>query len=89
MSGNGMHMKFLVSKWGNSLAMRIPRESAKRIGVREGDTLVAQVSPDGRLLLAPESNVIGSAQARRLRHFLARQKITRPSVSAMRRQERH
>ena len=30
-------MGFLVSKWGNSLAVRLPAESAKRIGVGEGD----------------------------------------------------
>lgn len=89
MSDKDVQMKFLVSKWGNSLAVRIPRESARRIGVREGDTLVAEISHDGRLLLAPESSVIGSAQARRLRHFLARQKVTQPTVSAMRRQERY
>ncbi|MBI2510250.1 MAG: AbrB/MazE/SpoVT family DNA-binding domain-containing protein, partial [Betaproteobacteria bacterium] len=30
----------MVSKWGNSLAVRLPAASARRIGVGEGDTLI-------------------------------------------------
>jgi antitoxin MazE len=29
-----------VSKWGNSLAIRIPADVAERLGVKEGDELV-------------------------------------------------
>jgi antitoxin MazE len=82
-------MKLLVSKWGNSLAVRIPLQSAKTIGVREGDRLIAEVSSDGRLVLAPERNAIGNAQTRRLRRFIQRQKITAPSIDVLRRAERY
>ena len=30
-----------VSKWGNSLAVRLPAELVKRLGVKEGDELQA------------------------------------------------
>lgn len=75
----------LVSKWGNSLAVRLPAESAKQLGVCEGDTLIGEIAPDGRLILSAEARAIGTAQVRRMREFLARQKVTAPVVGDMRR----
>ena len=89
MATKGVRMELMVSKWGNSLAVRLPAESAKRIGVGEGDTLIAQVSADGRLVLAPEGRAIGKAESRRLRQFLGRQKETAPVVRDMRREARY
>jgi antitoxin MazE len=80
----GLRMELTVSKWGNSLAVRLPAESAKRIGVGEGDTLIAEISADGRLVLAPEGRAVGKAETRRLRQFLGRQKETAPVVGDMR-----
>ncbi len=77
-------MELTVSKWGNSLAVRLPAESAKKIGVGEGDTLVAEVSADGRLVLAREGRAVSGAQLRRLREFLGRQNVTKPVVGDMR-----
>jgi antitoxin MazE len=89
MGAKALRMELVVSKWGNSLAVRLPAESAKKIGVAEGDTLIAEVSPDGRLILAPEGRVIGKAEARRLRQFVSRQKETAPVVADMRRKARY
>ena len=89
MATKGLRMELMVSKWGNSLAVRLPAESAKRIGVGEGDTLVAEVSADGRLILAPEGRAVGKAESRRLRQFLGRQKETAPVVGDMRRNARY
>ena len=80
MMAKALRMELIVSKWGNSLAVRLPAESAKRIGVGEGDTLIAEVLADGRLVLAPEGRVVGKAEARRLRQFLGRQKRETASV---------
>ncbi|MHB8744450.1 MAG: AbrB/MazE/SpoVT family DNA-binding domain-containing protein [Sulfuricaulis sp.] len=33
MATKGLRMEFMVSKWGNSLAVRLPAESGKKIGV--------------------------------------------------------
>ena len=89
MATKSLRMELVVAKWGNSLAVRLPAESAKQIGVGEGDTLIAEVSPDGRLVLAPEGRAIGKAEARRLRQFLGRQTETTPVVREMRRAARY
>jgi antitoxin component of MazEF toxin-antitoxin module len=47
-----MSINLQIAKWGNSLALRLPAESAKRIGVGEGDTLIAEVSADTCTLAA-------------------------------------
>ena len=85
----GARVELTVSKWGNSLAVRLPADSAKRIGVGEGDTLIAEVSADGRLVLAPEGRAIGRVEALRLRQFLGRQKETAPVIKDMRQSTRY
>ena len=59
------------------------------MGVDEGDTLIAEISADGRLVLAPEGGAISKAASRRLRQFLSRQKETSPVVGEMRRRARY
>ncbi|MDO9073397.1 MAG: AbrB/MazE/SpoVT family DNA-binding domain-containing protein [Rubrivivax sp.] len=46
-------MNLQISKWGNSLAMRIPAEVARRFGLREGDSVQAQIAADGSLAIRP------------------------------------
>jgi antitoxin MazE len=46
-------MNLQVAKWGNSLAMRIPSELARRFGLREGDSVNAQLTVDGGLTIRP------------------------------------
>ena len=46
-------MKLQVSKWGNSLAMRLPAEVVRRFGLREGDRVDAQFTVDGALTIRP------------------------------------
>ena len=79
----------LVSKWGNSLAVRLPAKSAKQLGVGEGDTLIGEIAPDGRLILRAEARAIGKVEVRRMREFVARQKVTAPVVADMRRSARY
>jgi antitoxin MazE len=42
-----------VAKWGNSLALRIPSEVVRRLGLREGATVEAQFTVDGTLSIRP------------------------------------
>ena len=79
----------VVAKWGNSLAVRLPAESAKRLGVGEGDTLIGEIASNGRLILSAESRAVGKVEVRRMREFLARQKVTVPVVRDMRRSARY
>jgi antitoxin MazE len=47
----GMTHKAMVSKWGNSLAIRIPKEIAKQARLNEGDCLVLALQQDGAIVL--------------------------------------
>lgn len=49
----GQSMILQVSKWGNSLAMRIPSEIVRRFGLRDGDSVDARLTVDGALTLRP------------------------------------
>ena len=42
-------MDLQISKWGNSLALRIPSEMVRQLDLREGATVQAQLTPDGTL----------------------------------------
>lgn len=46
-------MDLQISKWGNSLTMRIPAEIVRRLGLRDGDTVDAQLTVDGALTIRP------------------------------------
>jgi antitoxin MazE len=46
-------MDLQVAKWGNSLALRIPSEIVRRLGLREGTTVEAQMNVDGSLSIRP------------------------------------
>ncbi len=46
-------MDLQVSKWGNSLALRIPSEVVRQLGLREGTTVEAQLTVDGSLSIRP------------------------------------
>ena len=86
---SGGRVGFVVSKWGNSLAVRLPAESARQLGVAEGDTLLAEIAPGGRLILSTEARAVGKAETRRMPEFLSRQKVTAPVVGDMRRGARY
>jgi len=42
-----------VSRWGNSLAVRIPQSVVKDARLAEGDRLALDISPDGSIVLRP------------------------------------
>ena len=42
-----------IAKWGNSLAVRIPADYVRQIGVKEGDQLEAHIGADGALNQRP------------------------------------
>jgi len=43
-----------IAKWGNSLALRIPRKILKQAELREGDYLDAFLASDGSIVLRAE-----------------------------------
>jgi antitoxin MazE len=46
-----MRNETTVSKWGNSLAVRIPRAIAKEANITEGDSLAMKLDQDGAIVL--------------------------------------
>ena len=42
-------MNLQIAKWGSSLAVRIPAEVVRQLGLREGSTVEAQITVDGCL----------------------------------------
>lgn len=89
MATKGSRLELTVSKWGNSLAVRLPAESAKQLRISEGDTLIAEVAAGGHLILAPEGSAINGTAVRGLRQFVGSQKETAPVVAEMRRDGRY
>jgi len=47
-------MRTRVHKWGNSLAVRIPKSFAEEVGLRDDSPVDLQLS-EGRLVLTPSS----------------------------------
>ena len=46
-------MDLQIAKWGNSLALRIPAEWVRQLGLREGATVDAQLTADGGVAIRP------------------------------------
>lgn len=44
-------MTAVISRWGNSLAVRIPTDMVEKSGIREGDKMDVRVSRHGRITL--------------------------------------
>ena len=52
-----MKGKAQMSKWGNSLAVRIPKKVAEEANLREGDSLILEVESTGTIALKAEHAV--------------------------------
>ena len=48
-----MQNESTISKWGNSLAVRIPLVLAKQAGIEEGDSVKMALDRDGAIVLRP------------------------------------
>jgi antitoxin MazE len=44
----------LVSRWGNSLAVRIPADVARALGLKEGDSIDLRPAKDGAIEIVTE-----------------------------------
>ncbi|MGK6356821.1 AbrB/MazE/SpoVT family DNA-binding domain-containing protein [Sphingomonas sp. DT-207] len=53
-----------VAKWGNSLAVRIPADVARELGLKEGDEIELRALDDGELALITERQRREAAIAR-------------------------
>jgi len=86
-------MQLTVSRWGNSLAVRIPADVARSLALEEGAQVECATTAAGTLELIPASK---KARADWLRHHfaqvntrLADQPMTTPSAQLLREEERY
>lgn len=82
-------MKLQLAKWGNSLAIRLPVECTRAAGLREGDTVEAEVSPVGDIRLTPTLPFDKGAFLARLGKLHARMPVTTTTVEKMWREDRY
>jgi antitoxin MazE len=82
-------MKLQVAKWGNSLAVRLPTECIRAAGLKEGDSVEAEVSRAGEITLTPAHLFDKAAFLKQVRKLRAGMPMTSATVVAMRQEERY
>jgi antitoxin MazE len=82
-------MRVQVAKWGNSLAVRLPAECARAVGLRDGDRVDLRVGPAGEITLTPERPFDKDAFVERLRRLRAGMPMTSSTVETLRDEERY
>ena len=76
-------MNIQISKWGNSLALRIPAAFIKEIQLKDGDKVEATLSKDGSLIIRPKK-LDRKAIAAELRAFRATLKMGKSVMDEIR-----
>ena len=82
-------MRLQLAKWGNSLAVRLPVECVRAAGLRQGDSVDAEITPTGKITLTPAKPFDKSAFLQRLRKLRQSMPVTEPVVERMRRSARY
>lgn len=82
-------MRLQVSRWGNSLAVRLPVECTRATGLKEGDSVEASISSAGEITLAPERAFDKAAFLARITKLHASMPMTSPVVETMRQEARY
>lgn len=82
-------MRLLLAKWGNSLALRLPAECVRATGLRQGDSVDAEITAAGTITLTPARPFDKSAFLERLRKQRRGMAMTAPVVEHMRRDARY
>ncbi len=82
-------MRLQISKWGNSLAVRLPVECTRAIGLKEGDSVEASITQAGEITLAPERAFDKAAFLARIAKLHASMPMTAPVVETIRQDARY
>ena len=83
------NMRLQLAKWGNSLAVRLPAECVRATGLRQGDSVDAEITPAGKITLTPTKPFNKAAFLQRLRKLRRNMPVTEPVVQQMRREARY
>jgi antitoxin MazE len=81
-------MNIQISKWGNSLALRIPAAFIKEIKLKDGDKVEAILSKDGSLIIRPQK-LERKEIAAQLRAFRATLKMGKSVMDGVRSKARY
>lgn len=84
-----MNVRLRVAKWGNSLAVRLPNECVRKAGLREGDSVEAEVATSGEITLVPARPFDKAAFLARTRKLRAGMPETEAVVEKMRSEARY
>lgn len=82
-------MRLQLAKWGNSQVVRLPVECTRAAGLREGDTVEAEVTPVGEIKLTLARPFDKVAFVKRLRKLRATMPRTTTTVQMMRQEDRY
>jgi len=82
-------MRLQISRWGNSLAVRLPVECTRATGLKEGDSVEASITPAGAITLAPERAFDKAAFLARIAKLHASMPMTEQVVETMRQEARY
>jgi antitoxin MazE len=86
---NEILMRLQLAKWGNSLAVRLPVECTRAAGLKEGDTVEAEVTPLGEIKLTPGQTFDKAAFLERLSKLHAKIPMTTTTVEMLRQEDRY
>jgi antitoxin MazE len=82
-------MRLQLAKWGNSLALRLPAECVRATGLRQGDSVDAEITPAGTITLTPAKAFDKTEFLQRLRKLRRGMAVSDPVVDRMRREARY
>jgi antitoxin MazE len=82
-------MKLRISKWGNSLAVRLPAEYVRAIGAKPGDRIDAELGAAGKLTLAPSPSFDKAAFLKRVTKLRSSMQPTSTTVEVIRMDDRY
>jgi len=82
-------MRLKVARWGNSLAVRLPGECVRAAGLQDGDSVEAEITPAGEIMLTPAKVFDKARFLQRLRKLHEKMTMTEAVVEKMRREGRY
>ncbi len=82
-------MRLQLARWGNSLAVRLPVACVRATGLRQGDSVDAEITPAGKITLTPAKTFDKTAFLQRLRKLRQGMPVSEPVVEGMRRSARY
>jgi antitoxin MazE len=82
-------MKLQISKWGNSLAVRLPAAFIRNMGAKAGDSVEAEIDSLGKITLTPAQTFDMSAFVDKMRKQQAEMPMSYLTVAEIRKLERY